>query len=71
MNQAKRYAARQIIHHINTTHYGTYHELYRVANVEKEGLTEKEQAFLKKTLDQLMAVNERLSKFGTHIQGTL
>jgi hypothetical protein len=36
--------------------------------VEKSGLTEKERAFLKKTWEDQEAVNQRLSKFGQHLQ---
>lgn len=45
-----------------------YHELYRVAKVEKNGLTDKEREFLLKTLKDYDAVCTRLSKLSQHIQ---
>ena len=45
-----------------------YHELYRVAHVEKNGLTDKEREFLLKTLKDYDAVCTRVSKLGQHIQ---
>lgn len=68
MDRAKRYVVRQILHSLNTRMMTDTHELWRVWNVEKSGLTEKERAFLKKTWEDQQAVNERLTKFGIHLQ---
>lgn len=66
---AKRYVARQLIHALGTHMRVDYHELYRLAKgPDAEGLTDKEQAFLLKTLTELDAVCNRLAKFGQHIQ---
>ena len=68
MNQAKRYVVRQILHSLNVRMITDAHELYRLWNVEKSGLTDKEIAFLKKTWEDQEAVIQRLSKFGSHLQ---
>jgi hypothetical protein len=68
MNRMKRYAIRQILHSLNVRMMTDTHELWRLWNVEKSGLTEKERAFLKKTWEDQEAVNQRLSKFGQHLQ---
>lgn len=68
MNNAKRYVVRQLLHAIGVHMRVDYHELYRVAKIEHGGLTDKEQAFLLKTLEDYDAVCNRLSKFSQHIQ---
>lgn len=68
MNKDKRYVVRQLLHAI-CVHMGVdYHELYRVAHVERNGLTDAERDFLLKTLNDYDAVCQRLSKFGQHLQ---
>lgn len=68
MNNAKRYVVRQLLHAIGVHMRVDYHELYRVAKVEKNGLTDKEREFLLKTLKDYDAVCTRVSKLGQHIQ---
>lgn len=60
-----------MLHHITVNQYTTYHELHRVINVERAGFTDKELEFMKGTLDQFNALNERMSKFNSYIQRTL
>lgn len=68
MNKAKRYVVRQLLHAVAVHMHVDYHELYRVVNVEKNGLTNAERDFLLKTLNDYYAVCQRLSKFGQHLQ---
>lgn len=68
MNNAKRYVVRQLLHAIGVHMAVDYHELYRVAHVEKNGLTDNERAFLLKTIKDYDAVMLRLTKLGQHLQ---
>lgn len=68
MNNAKRYVVRQLLHAIGVHMRVDYHELYRVAHTERNGLTNKEREFLIRTLRDYDAVNTRVSKLGTHLQ---
>lgn len=72
MNQAKRYVARQLLQAVGTHMRVDHHELYRLAKAsESEGLTEKERAFMLKTIEEHDRVCERVSKLGQHLQRTL
>lgn len=47
------------------------HEMYRVIRIEQAGLTDKEKQYMDKTLSDLKAVRERLTKFTAHIHKSL
>ncbi len=64
---AKRFVARQLLHAIGTHMHVDLHELDRLDNA-LQGLTDKERAFLKKTVIDYRLVCERVSKLGQHIQ---
>lgn len=68
MNRAKRYAARQIIHAMNVMLYTIEHELWRVINVEADGLNPSEWRQAERIHADLKSVSNRLSELGNRIQ---
>jgi hypothetical protein len=71
VNKAKRYIVRQLLHAQGVMLVHVEHEMYRVIRIEQEGLTEKEKQYMDKTLQDLKAVSERLTKFTAHIHKSL
>jgi hypothetical protein len=68
MNKAKRYVCRQILHTINVMLEVLYHELWRVVNVEADGMTQKEHARAQRLLSDLRNVSDGLSLLGQDLQ---
>jgi hypothetical protein len=68
VSKAKRYVCRQILHAINVMLEVLYHELWRVVNVEADGLTQKEHARAQRLLSELRKVSDGLSLLGQDLQ---
>jgi 5-bromo-4-chloroindolyl phosphate hydrolysis protein len=68
MNKTKRYAAYATLK-ANGTHMAVgLHELWRVTNTEKDGLTEKEYAYLSKQYTELEQTLLKISKATRHVK---
>lgn len=68
MNKYKRYAAYATLHANNVHMAVGLHELWRVTYVEKDGLTEKEHAYLTKRYDELEQTLLKISKATRHVK---
>jgi 5-bromo-4-chloroindolyl phosphate hydrolysis protein len=68
VNKAKRYAAYATLHANNVHMAVGLHELWRVTNTEKDGLTDKEYAYLSKQYDELEQTLLKISKATRHVK---
>ena len=71
ISRKKRYAARTILHVQGVLFQVGLHELWRLVNVEKEGLTSGELKFAQQRVDMIKRCTDDLNKLGIRIQGTL
>jgi hypothetical protein len=71
IDRKQRYAATRSIQNQGTLLVHVEHELWRVVNVEKNGLTPKEKDYMEKRLSLLKKVREDISKLGSHLQSNL
>lgn len=68
MNKAKRYAAYATLHANNVHMAVDLHELWRVTHTEKDGLTDKEYAYLSKQYEELEQTLLKISKATRHVK---
>lgn len=62
-SRARRYVAKQLLHILAVGLVHIHHELWRVLNVEAEGLTPSEWKTGQRIMADLTEVRDRLSEF--------